>query len=296
MKRYFYIIYTIIFLFACACAYSDSTARILLGSREIRGIFDGRQAYVSADILSQLNAKEISRHPKLVFTTAEGKRAEISVLNYNFHTMVSAHDLFSAIGAKTSWNPQTNTFTAYALLNSVGFEDGRLKMNLSFPVQSSVSYTRNKIIVSLVGAKNNCPAETVHINSGSIIRARIGQYKENEVRVVLDVRKKVPYAIEGKDRDSEIVLDVDKTPSQNVATVKTPALSRAVKNLSKEQPAAEQKNTAFKVYKVLIDPINSSTFNIILATTCAGSVDVERDSSGKAITITIPKSAMPDDL
>ena len=290
-------------------------AHIMLGSREILGVWDGKTVWAPTTILTEVDAANINiKSDKATFTTASGKHVEIPLKSVDGKKMVAANDVFNKVGARTAWNKGTSTYTANALLKSVGYDKDVLTVNLTFPAQTKVTYWESgkKIILDFVGVKNDGAADTVHIGEGNIIQARVGQQDESTARVVVDLKDKIPYSLVGESRDSKIKLAMGPNASkiaaaaapkaepasnllaETISAAKAPSVN-SFNNKEKEEDLKLQ-TQPFRIYRGFIDPLNPSAFNLVFTCSGEGTAEVEANENRTQVTVKFPKGSVPSDM
>ena len=288
----------------CAAILSAAPAHIMLGNREVLGVWDGKAVWAPTSLLSEVGASDINiKSDRATFTTAAGKHAEVPIKVIDGKKSVAANDVFNRVGAQTAWNKDTLTYTARALL-----------VNLTFPAQAKLTYweSNKKIIVDLIGVKNDGAADTVHIGDGSLIQARVGQQSETTARVVVDLKEKTSYSLVGSSRASHIKValgqnaaNIAKTAAAEKPEAKKPEASQAAAKPTLKAPAASvaPKNEdlslqtqPFRVYRGFIDSLNPTAFNLVFTCSGEGTAEVETNDNRTQITVRFPKGTLPPDM
>ncbi len=102
-----------------------------------------------------------------------------------------------ALGASTDWQPTTQTLTVRARLLMVRQDGGTLSIYTSYPVYYRVEQidSPNRVFVDLYGLDLDAQAASIPVSGGNVLHIRSGQMGYNVVRIVVDLKRAVPFQV-----------------------------------------------------------------------------------------------------
>jgi N-acetylmuramoyl-L-alanine amidase len=279
--------------FASALLAGPQYARVVVGMREVmlspRAVVDDGSVYASADILKQLGASYVVGEHKVTIANGDST-VDLDLKSHNGSQMISLEAAAEALNADYSWDEQTSTARLMSKLTAVEFDGGTLTAKLSLPV--SVSATRLwpnpwRISFDLPGAKLATSAKTFAVSGSSVSQIRLGQFDDDTTRLVVDVGRKMPYAVLTKGLSREIKISIGSAPATKVQiTEKAPVAPAApvTVNAIKFEPQGSEKAC------VRICTSGRPTFNTrMFADSLKIAVDIEN------ATLDLPANDVPSD-
>ncbi len=262
--------------------------RILLGSREApvapSPVFDGKRVLAPVTVLRCLGASHIaSTDGKTIAVMASsGRSADIRTVLVDGTPMLPMDQVMNVIGGQSSWDADKNTLTLLAKLTSVEFVDDTLKINCSFPVAYTSGEWAGKVYVDVEGAVEDVEAQVIYVGGPVVERARPGQYAPTTARVALDLNKPTGYRFESRSPSSRILLKVaDDLPKPvEPASVDT--------NAGKGRP--------FDIEGVSVQTMDQNGFEVVLATSSAGTAAVDYGAMPPQIVLKMPCGKLLDSV
>ena len=122
------------------------------------------------------------------------------------------------LGGKCEWNAQTNTLYARAVLTSVEMLGGQLRLKATLPVLPTVTQDRGgrQVILDIAGAEVGSLPHILDLNSPLVAQARVGQFRDDVARVVLDMKQPYAFSVLGGKASSQIVLNPVTRPPATI--------------------------------------------------------------------------------
>lgn len=261
--------------------------RVLAGGREVviapSAVWDGKRVMAPLSILDALGASYVpsTDNKQIAVVSSGGETGEIETVDMGKAKMLPVDKLLDIIGGESNWDANTKTLNLTAHLQSVEFVDETLKINCSFPVTYAVKPWKNanKLIIDIPYAKLDSDAREVYIGSGKIQRARLGS-QDGSARVVLDMEKNTPYKVVSDPVTAQVQIKVSESlpvPKQQVT----------------QKPKAVNKNT-FSITGIRVEPVDGSSFNLVISTDKKGSASVSYDVSPPEIGVIMPGGEVED--
>ncbi len=147
---------------------------------------------------------------------AEGRTVRVMGKTINTRFVVPMSEVLTQLGASYQWAPDRDVMNAFGSIRSVTVRNGKINAESTLSVLPTVTYAQNpsRIVVDIVGARldQNCKNDLD-------VNARVAQFSENTVRVVVETAEKPPVAEAVASR----TVDIPFTPVAVAASGKTPA-------------------------------------------------------------------------
>ncbi len=142
----------------------------------------GDDCYVPSSVLRGIGWQVEEREGTATVRIDE-RRARVALRRIGDSLMVPMTEVLGAVGLQYKWETTSNTLDVFAPLNSIRYERGRLSVDAGLPIKTTLTVLQNpkRTVIELNGA-NLLPETKMVLQDG----ARIGQYKPNVVRVVID--------------------------------------------------------------------------------------------------------------
>jgi N-acetylmuramoyl-L-alanine amidase len=160
------------------------------------------QVYAPVDAVRLLNAN-YTPDPDARTVTVTGEKGKTISVPYELvqgRYCVPIQKVVEALGASTDWQPTTQTLTVRARLLMVRQENDTLTIDASYPVYYRVQRIGNpaRVFVDLYGLDLAAQAANIPLASGNIRSIRTGQMDYNIVRIVVDLKKNVPFQVQSQ--------------------------------------------------------------------------------------------------
>ncbi|MDO8585739.1 MAG: N-acetylmuramoyl-L-alanine amidase [Armatimonadota bacterium] len=218
-------------LLAASSAFSAPTrTNVLLGSRAFQVdstpvTIDGA-VYVSLDVVSQMCSSYVSSGRIVEIALSSGDRYELPVTLHKGRSLVSLTDLAKATDVNASWEPAANRLRLIPHVTGVTYTNGVLAAQCNYPVRFKARLFEglNVFAVDVSPAVLEGQTTEIPIGEGSVVKARVGQFGPNEVRIAIDLTRPVKLVAAAGKKPNEIRIPIAPKPvsPKPVATAPKP--------------------------------------------------------------------------
>lgn len=216
-----------------ATAFCAERARVVVGTREVKlspsAIVSDGVVYAPLSVLKPLGARFTKSKSAVRIIVDGSDLGTIPLSTHDGTEMVRLDEVADLLGAQAEWDDDSSTMTLYSKLVSVGFEGNIIAARLTLPVAAtSVRMLQNPLRISfdLPGSKVATDAKSYDVGNANVCRIRVGQFKPDTSRVVVDLNARVAYRMltTGPDR----LIRLQTGPE----TTLRPVPSKALKGLT----------------------------------------------------------------
>ncbi|MDO8683213.1 MAG: N-acetylmuramoyl-L-alanine amidase [Armatimonadota bacterium] len=252
-----------------AFAAAPSGATIVIGSRQVKigaspAAIDGA-IYVPLEVVSALGASYVSQQGGRTITIkrADGQSIDLPVTQHKGSTLVPLVELTKAVGVAARWEPATRTLRLIPQITNVEYANGNLYIRSNYPIRftSRLFEGLNVFAIDVSPAKIDGQTKEVRIWDGDAIRARVGQFSPEVVRIAVDLTKPVALVPAIGKKTNEIIIPISRKP----VVVKPPVIPVKPGTQPSTLPATGQQ--AVEVKGVKFQSVDNEKCKVIVATT-----------------------------
>ena len=228
---------------------------------------DGR-LYVALDVVSAVGADYVS-HEKgrtVTITPSGGAPRDLPATLHGGRTLVQLNELAGALGTSPQWNSATGTLRLLPLVTGTRYVNGTLIIRATQPVQfKSRLFEGLKVFaIDVSPARLDSATREIAIGEGNVVKARVGQFSADTVRVAIDLEKpaKLKPAVAGN--PNEIAVPIAPRPIAAARPSDKPQSAKPGQEAG-ARPAAD--SVPIEIKDVKIEAVDESKCKLTVATT-----------------------------
>jgi N-acetylmuramoyl-L-alanine amidase len=211
---------------------APNEASVVIGGRPIPFtvtpyIGSDGHVYAPVDAVHLMGANFVVNGLLVTVTGANGQQTTVPFIAQRGHACVDLQRVALALGASTTWQPESNTLTIRAKLEMVRQDPDALLIYTSYPVSYQVQHIDNpsRLYVDVYGldlaaAPAAIPVAQEDGQGTNVLRIRSGQINENTVRITIDLKHSLPFTVASKTQTDRIQVALGtagRTPPMAIA-------------------------------------------------------------------------------